>query len=468
MKLQPLTVGPIVGATTGRNVRLWGRGELEKTLSGPRRCFGVARLRRSGGRFGQAKFFKMNPNFDMSGVVIFDRLRPKQHYFYQMGWFLSDVEMDQVPRSRDLEWDSLPTYEFTSASEDDAESRSFVFGSCRYLLRLFGGAWFDNRGDKTFRSILEQIGAGQRTDQIVMMGDQIYADDMGFISPDVSLDAYNQRYRDAFSQPYIGELLSRLPTYMTLDDHEIEDAWPARASTRDWVVKYPAAMHAYLTYQASYSPLFEVAGDRITGVPDWYWYIFRDGCCDFFVSDTRTERLLSDVEAEREIMSDEQLTALKGWLNDSSGRVKFVVSSVPVFPEVRSDNRDKWGGFTRQRSELLDFIRDNDIRRVVFLSGDVHSSLSAEVESPGAASGWKVVSIISSAFFWPYAHNRRHEFILNGEISSKYSDSVYRVTNASLVTPTDNFSRLIVDLDSVTVQVYSRKGELLTSRTHAF
>ena len=61
------------------------------------------------------------------------------------------------------------------------------------------------------------------------------------IAPDRTLDAYNERYREAFSQPYIRELMSRIPTYMTLDDHEIEDAWPANATPKDYVVKYPAA-----------------------------------------------------------------------------------------------------------------------------------------------------------------------------------------------------------------------------------
>jgi alkaline phosphatase D len=88
--------------------------------------------------------------------------------------------------------------------------------------------------------------------------------------------------------------------------------------------------------------------------------------------------------------------------------------------------------------------------------------------SPGSAPGWKIVSIISSAFFWPYPHNRRREFLLDGEISSNYSDDVYKVTNAGEVSPTDNFSRLTVDLEGVKVDVYSRKGDLLSSRTHAF
>jgi hypothetical protein len=58
MNIQPLTVGPIVRATIGENVRLWGRGKLELIGSGPGRCFGVARNRAAGARFGAPKFLK--------------------------------------------------------------------------------------------------------------------------------------------------------------------------------------------------------------------------------------------------------------------------------------------------------------------------------------------------------------------------------------------------------------------------
>ena len=42
MKIQPPTVGPIVGYTPAEQVRLWLRGDFQPTPDGYRRCFGVA------------------------------------------------------------------------------------------------------------------------------------------------------------------------------------------------------------------------------------------------------------------------------------------------------------------------------------------------------------------------------------------------------------------------------------------
>ena len=468
MKVRPLTVGPILGETTGRTARIWGRGEFEQIRSGPRRCFGVARIREDGRRYRSPIFFKMNPNFDMTGIAVFGRLKPETEYHYQMGWFNSDREPEELEDKLDLDWDRIDSQAFTTASENNSAARSFVFGSCRYLLRLFGGSWFDSRGDKTFRSILRQVNADVRTDGLLMIGDQIYADDLNFLAPDKSLDEYNSRYRTVFSQRYVRELMSRVPTYMTLDDHEIEDQWPAKASMRDWMVKYPAAIHAYQTYQASHSPLFELSGTRITGTPRKWWYTYRDGCCDFFVTDTRTERYLEGKPEEKKIVSDEQLEALKTWLDDGSGRVKFVVSAVPVFPEVIADNKDKWGGFPQQRSELLDFIRLNDIRKVVFLSGDVHSSMSVELVSPEAKPSFKMISVISSAYFWPYPHTFKRAFKLSGSFKSTITGATYQVQNAGKFVPTDNFTRVTADLDKVKIEVFTRKGDRRSSRVLRF
>ena len=472
MKVQPVTVGPIVGATTDTAVRLWGRGKFEKIQSGPRRCFGVARIReaKAGSSYRQPQYFKMNPNFDMTGIAIFNDLKAETRYNYQMGWFFSDLELDEVQAdTRPLDWDIIPTQHFTTASANDNQARSFIFGSCRYLLRLFGGSWFDNRGDKTFRSILRQIEDEERqTDAILMLGDQIYADDLNFFLADESVSEFLRRYRDAFSQPHISKLMSQIPTYMTLDDHEIEDGWPAHSSEHDWMIKYPAAIHAFKIYQISHSPVFKVAGDRLVGIPNKYWYTFSDGCADFFVSDTRTERYLPKKKKEREIISQEQMEAIKAWLADGSGRVKFFVSGVPVFPGTKMANDDKWGGFPTQQSDLLDFIWDEQIERVVFLAGDVHSSLSAELVRKGDASGFKVISLISSPYYWPYPHNPRRAFNLKGKIKSTLSGHTYQVQNAGKVVSTDNFTRVTVDMAGVKVEVYGRKGELLDERILTF
>ena len=262
----------------------------------------------------------------------------------------------------------------------------------------FLGSFFDDRGDKTFRSILRKIENGTNIDQIIMMGDQIYADDLNVFNPDKTVEQFYQRYRDAFTQPYIRKLMSQIPTYMMLDDHEIEDNWPSKASNKDWKTLFPNAIHAFQTYQLSHSPNIPVRRRRLVGTPKHLWYSYTDGCCDVFVTDSRTERLLS-CNGESEIISKQQMRALKRWLNDGSSRVKIVVTSVPFVPDsAAGESRDKWSGFQKQRKELLEHIEGNQIHRVVFFSGDIHASISLQLISP---SGLRVSSIVSSPFFWP-------------------------------------------------------------------
>ncbi|MCB0028716.1 MAG: alkaline phosphatase family protein, partial [Anaerolineales bacterium] len=428
MQITPLTVGPIVGEITPTTVRLWGRAEVEKAPSGIRRCFGIVRIWPAGNRAAMlpVQYFKMNPNFDMTGVSVFTGLKAETSYEYQMGWFFSELELEEVTvlPVTDQDWSEVPGHKFSTAASRKDRSRSFVFGSCRYLLRLFGGLWTDSRGDKTFRSILDQINQdGIRTDHLLMLGDQIYADDLNILHFDETVDEYNARYREAFSQPHIRALMSQVSTYMTLDDHEIEDGWPAHSTDKDWIIKYPAAIHAYQTYQMSHSPVLDITGNRIEGTPRRFWYTAQNGCCDFFVTDTRTERRLGE---NPEIISKEQMQNLKEWLDDKSGRVKFIVSSVPLFPATKSSNEDKWGGFPAQQSELLDFLWSKQVPRVVFLAGDVHSALSAELVEQNDPLGYKVASVVSSSFYWPYPHNSRRAFDLDGKIQSAASANVYQ------------------------------------------
>lgn len=474
MKVLPLDLGPIVGATSSTSVRLWGRAVYEPTPAGPRRAFGAARLKpmtkkRSARRFGQPLFFKMNPNFDMTGVVVFDSLEPDTSYQYEMGTFYSDAGLESFTRSYPLEWEGASRSTFRTATDDATASRSFIVGSCRYLLRLFGGAWFDRRGDKTFESIVRQIDDGAPTHAFLMVGDQIYPDDLGGLFSDELTDDYLRRYRDSFGQPGLRTLMSRVPTYMILDDHEIEDAWPKNATSRDWRVKYPAALHAYQVYQASHSPLFEARGSRIDGVPQKLWYTFRDGCCDFFVMDVRTERVVGEDGAPVQLVSAAQMAALKSWLSDGSGQVKLVVTPVPVFPETHGKTADHWAGFSSDRDELLAHIVENDVKPVVFLSGDVHASMSAELHLVGAPSTkpMKLVSIVSSPFFWPYPEARARSFTLEGSLRS--GDYVFELAEAGPVHSTDNFTRVTVHPDRVEAAVFSRKGESLPpKKVHRF
>ena len=466
--IKKLTVGPIVGHADINHVRIWGRATYQPLESGlPRRAFGVARIRKKdGGSYCSARFFKMNPNFDMSGVVIFCDLEPNTKYVYQIGWFFSDKELDELRSSDKWDWHDTDQGGFHTASDDPNQSREFVFGSCRYLLRLFQGNWFDTRGDKTFRSILDQVEDGRPLDKFLMVGDQIYADDLNSLGADEKLEQYLARYRDAFSQPHIKTLMSTVSTYMTLDDHEIEDNWPTHATYEDMVHKYPAAMHSYQIYQMSHSPLLDLGDEeKLTGTPGKYYYSFFDGCCDFFVTDTRTER---DLE-EEEIISEEQMRALQAWLDDGSGKVKFVVTSVPFFPDIKKANSDKWSGFRRQRDQIISQIHDRQIKKVVFLAGDVHCSMAAELDiSLPEEEPLNIYSVISSAFYWPYPHARQRHFNLTGFVASATDDDAYRLGEVSQVYSGDNFSRVIVSNEQIKIEVYERKGDFIHTIEYSF
>jgi len=456
MEILPLTVGPIIGETTPTRVRIWGRGDAHVIDGQPRRCFGIVQWKLYGDdEWIGSRYFKLNPNFDLTGIAIIDKLEPDNYYEYRMGFYFSEVEINDASVD-EITWTRANYSYFKTASAVSTDSRTLILGSCRYLLKTFLGDVFDGRGDKAFRSINNIMENEQiEIDQMILMGDQIYADDLAAFNANKTVEQFFERYRTAFSQKHIKKLMSRLSTYMILDDHEIENDWPAKATEKDYKTVYPNAIHAYQAYQLSHSPNIPIKRGKLEGTPRHLWYKYSDGCCDFFVMDCRTERIVEDGQLI-EMVSAEQMRALRRWLADTSGNVKIIISSVPFFPDFGSkDNIDKWSGCERQRQELLTFIETREIDSVVFFSGDVHASVSGELILP---SGRKIISIISSSIFWPYPHPRARHFKLTGSIDGGTIGECM-LDNFSPLSRDDNFTIVTVDKKKIDVAVHERKGK---------
>lgn len=451
MQIQELTVGPIVGHTTTTSARLWGRGAYDPGKAGPRRCHGIVQLYQ-GTTLVDASYFPMRPHFDFTGVHDFEGLKVGTQYSFRMGYIFADLEPEQLPPPATVNLTGIREGSFRTMS---ADGLSFVFGSCRYLLRLFGGAIFDERGDKTFRSINQQMDAGTRTDFVLMLGDQIYADDLNFVAPDNTASAFHARYINTFTQPYFRRLVSRVPTYMTLDDHEIEDNWSQDEASRKHTL-YNLAMHAYDSYQLVHSPAFEPHGeDDLAETPTARWYTFDAGPAHFFILDARTERFREYKPPQ--LLSTLQMAALKRWLKQHTSELKFVGSSVPFFPDTRSLSKDKWSGFPEQRKEILDFLRDEGIEKVVFLSGDVHCSSWATLKS-ASKSACRVHSLISSAFYWPYPAETEGSFLTSGAL---HGAPDFTVADAGGFINKDNFTRVTLEGGTLRVEIFDRKGKRL-------
>ena len=389
-------VGPIVGEAGTTHVRLFGALPAETLEAGKKCQWGRVRWRREGEtQWSEVRRFRVNGNFDGSGVVIINGLASGTRYEFQSGWV--GGEQDES-----LDWHEITIGRFKTDQPDAAETR-FLFGSCCYRFVGLDGKIQDDRADKIFAE-MTALAAEKKPEFVLFGGDQVYADSMHSLGAAENREEFFSLYRESFSQPHLARLLRESASYMILDDHEIENNWPARADASRWTNKYPAAIKAYQIYQASHSPAapLNAVGTYLDRDPDKFWYTFSRGPADFFVMDVRTERVLSRWPWQRQLISHAQEAAFRQWLDHEPERVKVLVSSVVMFPEQRRPFRgkDAWEGFRHQRQRLLQAMADSPSQKLVVLSGDVHASLYANLTLKG---GKQVHSWTCSGLFWPTA-----------------------------------------------------------------
>jgi alkaline phosphatase D len=325
-----------------------------------------------------------------------------------------------------------------------------------------GIAFAPHLGDRIFASISRLVEqASPPVSAMVMTGDQIYVDDLNIIAPDRELKEILHKYRVAFSQINITRLMSSLPTYMILDDHEIEDNWPANKSKSDDYL-YANAIRAYELYQASHSPAHALTSDGLINKRlDKYWYQFTEGDIEWFVTDSRTRRNLS--ATDRRILDADQEQALCDWLIRSPARVKFVVTSVMFYPDRKRSDDDAWQAFPEQRLRLLETIRTHRIKNVVFISGDVHGSLTSRLthsEDPDFEVHTIVSSPLCNSRMLPYATASTFAF---DQPLARTASGDYCHELTSNVISQDNFAHLVVDAGQLQVNYHDREGKLLQS-----
>lgn len=303
---------------------------------------------------------------------------------------------------------------FTTAPAEPREI-CFLLGSCNLTRLPFGVKKADPAWERVGR-----IATAQAADFMIQCGDQIYADIPSMpLLPDLGF--YRKQYQAAWEKPATANVLANLPQYMIMDDHEIFDGF---ANDERFVGQPSArvrdvALAAYREYQHSHNPQSYPA-------PALY-YSFGFGGAEFFVLDVRTERYRHH---GAQMISSMQMDRLKSWLLRHAGKPKFVVTSVPFVSEVR-DEDDKWCGsaFRAQREEIIDFLAQNEIDGVVFLTGDMHCSYHATLTvSPPASPAFTVHELMSSpinqfaggmhAFFDGGAHTTRAGTLYDSQLAA--------------------------------------------------
>jgi hypothetical protein len=218
---------------------------------------------------------------------------------------------------------------------------------------------------------------GELPDAVLMLGDQVYADETSDESVRLfashrdirkppygqaaNFEEYTQLYREAWGQADIRWLLATVPSSMIFDDHDVIDDWNTSAAWRRdmarkpwWRERIVAALSSYWVYQhlGNLSPdqlaldelyqrvrthpdadqllrgFAERADAEADGAPPTRWSYRRDfGRTRLLVIDSRAGRILT--EHDRAMVGEEEFAWMEDQLDDGDFDHLVIATSVP-------------------------------------------------------------------------------------------------------------------------------------------
>lgn len=193
----------------------------------------------------------------------------------------------------------------------------------------------------------------RRPDYFLLLGDTVYADIDGNAR---TLEEYRAAYRRNRDDEALPRFVRSAAIYATWDDHEVSNNFDSTHT------RIPIGRQAFLENW----PIRSDPAD-----PRRLYRSFRFGrLAEVFILDTRQYRspAFERDTSRKTMLGEAQKEWLKRGLQRSDAAFKIICSSVPL----KYHGADSWEGYTTERNELTRFITQNDIRRVVFLTGDVH------------------------------------------------------------------------------------------------
>ncbi|MEX2333614.1 MAG: GMC family oxidoreductase N-terminal domain-containing protein, partial [Pseudohongiella sp.] len=297
-----------------------------------------------------------------------------------------------------LAWHGLPWFERVTRrqSTDPLPVLTVLAGSC-----LYPGLPFErNQAMQIFNGMEAHVrdndsGSLRGADCMVLLGDQIYADATAdLFDPKAYYEKFRNPYRVAFGSPAAQRLMSHLPSYFAVDDHEYRDNWRGDGSPPEPGYDYARRM-AWL-FQMHHQSELDEANLRL-------WYNFESAGYPFFVFDTRLHRHNGHGEKTR-LLGAEQIKGFTLWLQEQTDSpVLFLATGSPLAPVPRSvcsdpatavyqDSLLAYPKFLTVITELLhEYTRG---KRIIWLCGDPHFSCFAQINlNVSSAAGEKSVRL---------------------------------------------------------------------------
>ena len=272
---------------------------------------------------------------------------------------------------------------------------------------------------------------------MLWLGDNIYLREVDFESKSGVI----YRYMHSRSIPSLSNLLAYCPNYAIWDDHD----FGPNDSNGSYVHK-DNTLEAFTRFWGNPSYGGSATGPGITTN-----FAYEDA--EFFMLDNRFNRTPeSAVGVEPTIMGQQQIDWLITALKTSKATFKFIAIGGQVLnTEAKFEN---YAVYPKERQMLLDLIEKNNIKGVVFLTGDRHCT---ELSSLTLQNGNKVYDLTCSPLTSGAYDNTKENNTLRveGTIVQEQNYGVIEITGPQKER-------------KLTITIYTSSGALAWTRTLDF
>ncbi len=248
-------------------------------------------------------------------------------------------------------WKTHTKASFRTLDDTAAKDFTFVLGSCALLNTDITRLVFPG-----FKAHI--FGAMHRkpADFMLWLGDNVYYMKAKQYNTVDGMFSRNMRVRSSFIQ--LKSFMISMPHYAIWDDH---DYGPNDSDGR-WHAKDSSLMIFKSFWPNTYPEQPQFRGN---------YFSFRHYDAEFFMMDDRFFRDPPGDTSSR-MLGESQMVWLKNKLLLSDATFKFIAIGTQVLSEIGFG--ETYSQYPHERQELLDFISQNNIKGVIFLSGDKHYS----------------------------------------------------------------------------------------------
>lgn len=331
-----VAAGPMVGVTAMRSARIWfqaAKGGMAQVEYWPEAT--PNSLLRS-----PPSILQGSQQFAVT--VTLGDLKPGTRYSYR-------VLVDGKPASPVLGFATQVLWQWRT----DPPDFRVVTGSCAYT----NEPAFDRPGTPygDGEAIFNRM-AEARPDLTLWLGDNLYFREVDFDSP----WGMAARYVHSRQQPALQALL-RTGTHAAIwDDHD----YGPNDSNSSFILK-DTSLELFKRYWPN--PSFGLP--ELPGV----FTAVRQGDAEFFMLDDRWYRDDDkDGAAGKVMLGAAQVRWLKNALLNSTANFKIIANGSQMLDMQTPRNRESWSHFAEERQSFIDWLTENKVNGVMFLSGDRH------------------------------------------------------------------------------------------------